>query len=226
MFIRLCLHATFASVKINSDESMNFNQIVTVAAPEYGRLPETRLCPDQYVGRLSEVLNHLDFPFRVAASERPDSPCLIMVMESPHRDEFIGIPGPAKGKTGELIRQHLGVAIDCTELQDMGLILMNPIQHQCSLGERDTALYRDKIFRAIWANGGREEFTVRLLATFKPGDTLMNCCTLSSSGATGMPLRHLVESAIRAALPEVDSIKRTHPASWKYAGNCGKTWYY
>ena len=205
---------------------MNFIQIVTVAAPEYCRQPETRLCPDQYVGPLSEVINHLDFPFRVAASERPDSPCLIMVMESPHRDEFIGVPGPAKGITGELIRQHLGAAIDCTKLQDSGLILVNPIQHQCSLGERDTGLYRDRIFRAVWANGGKEEFAVRLLSTFKPGDLLMNCCTWGSRGATDTPLRILVETAIRAALPKVASIKRTHPSSWKCAEHCGKPWHY
>lgn len=202
---------------------MNFNQIVTVAAPEYGRQPETRLCPDQYVGRLPEVINHLDFPFRVAAEERPDAPCLIMVMESPHRDEFIGAPGPAKGKTGELIRLHLGAAIDCTELQDMGLILLNAVQYQCSLG-MDTALYRDKIFRAFWANSGEEDFSIRLSVTFKPGDILMNSCTKGNDCNVHTPLRYLVEGAIRAALPRVDSIKRTHPSSWWKPEIRGASW--
>ena len=205
---------------------MNFNQIVATAAPEYGRQPEARACPDQYVGRLSQVINQSDFPVRLAVNERPDSPCLIVVMESPHRDEFIGDPGPAKGCTGKYLRLHLVDAIDCTGRQDMGLILVNPVQYQCSLGESDTGLYRDKIFDAVWANGGREEFTGRLLSTFKPGDVLMNCCTWGSNGRVGAPLRSMVEDAIREALPKVGSIKRTHPSSWKYPENRGKPWYY
>lgn len=205
---------------------MKFDRIVAITAPEYSGQPELRLCPDQYVGRLSQVINRSDFPCRLSVDERPDSPCLIMVMESPHIDEFIGYPGPAKGATGQYLRLHLADAIDCTGLQDTGLILVNPILHQCSLGERDTGLYRDKIFRAVWANGGREEFICRLLSTFKPGDILMNCCTWGSNGESGVPLRHLVENAIRAALPEVDSIKRTHPSSWKCAENIGKVWCY
>lgn len=209
---------------------MNFNQIVTVAAPEYGHQPELRLCPDQYVGRLSDVINHLDFPFRVASDKRPASSCLIMVMESPHIDEFVDIPGPAKGATGRYLRLHLVDAIDCSGLEEIGLILMNPVQFQCSLGEKDTGIYRDKLFRFVWSNGGRQEFAGRLLSTFEPGDILMNCCTWGdyrgSNVESGAPLRHLVETAIREALPNVDSIKRMHPSSWKYPENRGKTWYY
>lgn len=207
---------------------MNFNQIVAIAAPEYGRQPELRLCPDQYVGRLSQVINQADFPVRLAVNERPDSPCLIMVMESPHTHEFnepVEGPGPAKGDTGKYLRLHLTDAIDCTGRQAVGLILVNPIQYQCSLGE-STELYRDKVFHAVWANGGRQEFMDRLLSTFEPGDILMNCCTWGTNGESGAPLRHLVEDAIREALPVVDSIKRTHPFSWKYAENRGKAWYY
>ena len=207
---------------------MNFNQIVATTAPEYGRLPEARVCPDQYVGRLSQVINQTDFPVRLAVNERPGSPCLIMVLESPHFHEFnepFEDTGPAKGDTGKYIRLHLVDAIDCTALQNAGLILMNPIQYQCSLGE-STELYRDKIFRAVWANGGRQEFIDRLLSTFEPGDILMNCCTLGSSCDSGAPLRHLVEDGIRAALPKMDSIKRTHPFSWKYRENRGKNWHY
>lgn len=204
---------------------MNFNQIVAIAAPEYGRQPELRLCPDQYVGLLSQAINQPDFPFRATVTTRPKLPCLIMVMESPHKDEFIGNPGPAKGATGHYLRMHLLDAIDCSKLQDMGLILVNPIQHQCSLGEKDTGLYRDKIFRAVWANGGREEFTGRLRSTFETGDILMNCCTKGNDCDVHTPLRCLVETSVREALPEVDSIKRTHPSSWKCAKYRGKSWY-
>ena len=192
---------------------MNFNQIVATAAPEYGRQPEDRVCPDQYVGRLYQVINQANFPVRLAVNERPGSPCLIMVMESPHRDEFIGNLGPAKGDTGKYLRLHLTAAIDCIARQDMGLILVNSIQYQCSLGE-STKLYRDKIFHAVWGNGGREEFMGRLRSTFEPGDSLMNCCTKGDNFRVHSSLRHLVEKAIRETLTDVKSIRRMHPSSW------------
>ena len=150
--------------------------------------------PDQYVGRLYQVINQANFPVRLAVNERPGSPCLIMVMESPHRDEFIGDLGPAKGDAGKYLRLHLTAAIDCIARQDMGLILVNSIQYQCSLGE-STKLYRDKIFHAIRANGGREEFMGRLRSTFEPGDSLMNCCTKGDNFRVHSSLRHLVETA-------------------------------
>lgn len=192
---------------------MKFDRIVAITAPEYGGQPELRLCPDQYVGRLSQVINRSDFPYRLSIDERPDSPCLIMVMESPHIDEFIGDPGPAKGATGRYLRLHLADAIDCTALQDMGLILVNPIQHQCSLGEKPTT-YRDRIFRAAWAGGGHEDFTQRLLTTYKAGDILMNCCTKGNDFRVHSSLRHLVEITIRESLTNLKSVRRMHPSSW------------
>jgi hypothetical protein len=83
---------------------MHFSHTVSIAAPNFGRPPETRTCQDQYVGPLSKLTNQHDFPFRKFVDERPDSPCLILVMESPHKDEFIEDVGPAKGKTGRNIR--------------------------------------------------------------------------------------------------------------------------
>lgn len=193
--------------------TMNFNQIVAIVAPEYGRQPEARACPDQYVGRLSQVINQADFPVRLVVNERPDSPCLIMVMESPHIKEFVDHPGPAKGRTGELLRLHLRAAIDCIGRQDMGLILVNSIQYQCTLGKKPK-LYRDNVFRAVWASGGQENFKKRLQITYRAGDILMNCCTKGNDFRVHSPLRHLVETIIREMLTNVKSIRRMHPSSW------------
>jgi len=193
---------------------MNFIEIVAVAAPEYKGQPETRQCPDQYVGQICQLIGKVDFPLRMAVTNRPTSPCLIMVLESPHTDEFIGALGPAKGRTGELIRQYLPEALDLTSRQNFGLLLMNPIQQQCSLGEAP-GRYRDQVFRAVWANGGQEDFSARLNSTFKYGDILMNCCTGSNDANTRPPLRSMVEKSIRETLPKVNAMRRTHPASWK-----------
>lgn len=192
---------------------MHFSQIVFVAAPNYGHPPETRICPDQYVGTLSEVMSQHDFPFRKAVYERPNSPCLILVMESPHKDEFIDEIGPAKGKTGRYIRQHLADVLDCTEYQNSGLILLNAIQHQCSLGVA-TKLYRDEIFRTAWINGGEVDFKRRLADTYKSGDVVLNCCTKGRKYRQHTPLRDLVERAIRSNPNNVESVKRLHPSNW------------
>ena len=70
-----------------------------------------------------------------------------MVLESPHVDEFIGNIGPAKGFTGDMIRNFLHEVINLQDVDGFGLVLINAIQHQCSLGT-STSAHRDKIFRA------------------------------------------------------------------------------
>jgi hypothetical protein len=148
-----------------------------------------------------------------------------MVLESPHVDEFIGTPGPAKGFTGDMIRNHLPEALRGLNLDGFGIVLINAIQHQCSLGT-DTSLYRDLIFRAMWAVGGREDFCSRLQSVMRPGDILMNCCTKGNDFETNVPLRSLVEASIRAMFPSITSIRRMHPASWRNQSFRGVEWRY
>lgn len=203
---------------------MKFNQLVGKTAPEYKQKPKSRVCPDQYVGLLSQVIEQPSFPSHAVATSKFRPPCLILVLESPHIQEFIGIPGPARGHTGAMIRQHLQAAIKISDPMNVGLILINAIQYQCSLG--DITSYRDKIFRAARNSCGQKDFTHRLLATYRAGDILMNCCTKGNDSNTHGPLRNLVEATMRSALPKVQSIKRTHPSSWQYVKNRGKEWSY
>lgn len=193
--------------------------------PLDGNPLENRSCSDQYLGTLSEIIGCTSFPLRVAASERPAQPCIVMVLESPHVDEFIGAPGPAKGFTGDMIRNHLPEALHGLNHDGFGLILINAIQHQCSLGT-DTSLHRDVIFRAVWAEGGRENFCSRLLSVVRPGDILMNCCTKGNDFETNDPLRSLVEASIRDTLPSTVSVRRMHPASWRNESFRGVEWRY
>lgn len=203
---------------------MNFYQIVRKIAPEYKQNLELRICPDQYVGLLSKMVEQPSFPPPAVATSKFRPRCLILVLESPHIKEFVGIPGPARGHTGAMIRQHLLAAIKIPCQINVGLILLNAKQYQCSLGNIKS--YRDKIFRAVWEAGGQEDFTQRLLSTYRSGDVLLNCCTRGNDYKVRGPLRNLVEATMRAALPKVESIRRTHPASWQYVKSRGKEWSY
>lgn len=206
-------------------QDLNFEQIVESTMPWDGNPLEKRSCPDQYLGSLNEIFGRTGFPLRVATAERTTQPCVVMVLESPHVDEFIGTPGPAKGFTGDMIRNHLPDALRYLTLEGFGLILINAIQHQCSLGT-DTSLYRDLIFRAVWAEGGREQFCSRLQSVVRSGDILMNCCTKGNDFESNVPLRSLVEASIRDTLPSMASIRRMHPASWRNESFRGVEWRY
>jgi hypothetical protein len=205
------------------EKAVEFERIVDGAVALQGRPFEQRSCPDQYVGTLAEIIGQSSFPSRCPVGQRAVGPCLILVLESPHNDEFVDAPGPAKGFTGEMIRKYLPDAFDSTGLGEYGLILLNAIQYQCSLGS-STAVYRDRIFRAVWVQGGKENFQDRLQATFRPGDQVMNCCTKGNDFEINPPLRSLVEVAIRQVIPGLQTIKRMHPAAWRDPAWRGKAW--
>ena len=200
-----------------------FEQTVNEAVSLQGRPIESRECPDQFLGLIGGLLGKPMFPMRVPARSRPAEPCVIMVLESPHVDEFVDELGPAKGATGEMIRQHLTESLELRGMADYGLVLVNAIQHQCSLGA-NTVVYRDRLFRAVWSNGGEEDFRNRIVELFRPGDVLVNCCTKGNDFEIHTPLRNLVEAALRSALPNVESVRRMHPASWRDPNWRGKKW--
>ena len=200
-----------------------FEQTVNEAVSLQGRPVEKRECPDQYLGLIGELIGEGQFTTRTPANDRPLHACVVMVLESPHVDEFFDCPGPAKGATGDLIRQHLVVSLGLPGIERLGLVLINAIQHQCSLGA-NTIVYRDRIFRAAWANGGEADFHNRIVSVFKPGDVLVNCCTKGNDFEIYTPLRNLVETALRIALPGVESVRRMHPASWRDSNWRGKQW--
>lgn len=200
-----------------------FEQTVNAAVSLQGRPVEARECPDQFFGLIGELVGKPQFPMRAPAHDRSVQACILMILESPHVDEFIDDLGPAKGATGEMIRQHLMVSLGLPGLEDYGLVLVNAIQHQCSLGA-NTIVYRDRIFRAVWANGGEADFSRRIVSLFRPGDVLVNCCTKGNDFEIYSPLRNLVETALRTALPEYQSMRRMHPASWRDGNWRGKQW--
>jgi hypothetical protein len=206
-------------------EELNYEQIVGNTVSLAGHSYDVRACPDQYLGPLSEIIGKPQFPLRVTAEQRTGQPFLVMILESPHVDEFIGELGPAKGFTGDMIRSFLQEAINLQDVDGFGLVLVNAIQHQCSLGI-STSEHRDKIFRAVWAQGGQENFVSRLRSVLRPGDVVMNCCTKGNDFELNTPLRSLVEASMRHHFPEIQTIRRMHPASWRTKSLRGVAWRY
>lgn len=114
---------------------------------------------------------------------------IAIVLESPHKDEFeknesgdFKALGPAIGATGcnilgyfpRLIYKHNSNSNSSNiEEGKYKVILVNPIQYQCSLGA-ETSLYRDDIFERMWSYG-KNCFKNRL-TVYKP-KVIINCCT-------------------------------------------------
>lgn len=168
-------------------------------------------CPDQYVGSIYDFNGDSDaFPLREPIMRLDNCKYIVLIMESPHKDEFIEEWGPAKGKTGVQIRKHIATIVSGLGGRLSGLILVNAIQYQCSLG-KPTRQHRDRVFRSLWSNGGAEDFERRLKQLYRPGDMLLNCCTGSNPN---QGLRQLVTAAIRNSLGEVPLHSGPHPFSW------------
>ena len=161
------------------------------------------LCPDQYVGQIGKLKQLEDtdkntgkkksnFPERINVftkdfSDRieKNSSYMILILESPHKDEFKGEIGPAKGPTGRNIRKHIA-DIFGKEYKDYHLILMNAIPFQCSLGV-NPKIFRDKVFVKTWKDFGESFFQTRLtnlikLLKEKENDVVVvNACTQGSN---------------------------------------------
>lgn len=184
-------------------------------------------CPDQYVGLVRDLAQANDFPQRLPAEDRPQGVrAVILVIESPHIREYQGPPGPAKGKTGENIRAYLRDVLNSHTLDDHGLILINAIRYQCSLGV-PTRVFRDQVFRQAWLSFGRSDFKNRLTNVYSEGDILVNGCTKGNTKDETLELRRMVEAAIHELWPQspTGSDERVyHPSSWHFAQNRTGRW--
>lgn len=200
---------------------MDFEEIARTVLLEKAAKPiEARHCPDQYVGVISQFCPNSDFPERVPVESRPsDLKCVIMILESPHINEFSNSLGPAKGQTGTLIRANFFRVKGLDKYINYGLILINAVQNQCSLGS-STGCYRDDVFATAWQNGAKENFIHRLNATFQIGDVIVNCCTKGSM--KNNELRRLVQQSIPSDKGEI--FRRTHPSSWYSKNNRSSQW--
>ncbi len=197
---------------------IDFRTIAHEKLDEFCKATESKVpsdaCEDQYVGEISKFQKtQKDFEARRRIEDRGGRKCLIMILESPHSDEFRGEIGPAKGPTGRNIRARVTTVLRSINPSDYGLILMNAVQYQCSLGI-DTNCVRDQVFLEVWRNGGRKDFGDRLETVVRKGDVVVNCCTTGKN-----KLRNLVQAEIYDRLcgkgVNLQLLRRTHPSSWR-----------
>lgn len=188
--------------------------------------------PDVYVGQLQDLPLMLPASdlgrwwaadTETARSARPAAKCMVIVLESPHVDEYDAThcytPWPANGTTGENIQSRV---LELAELLsvplEVGLILFNAIPYQCSQGNSGSAkewkARRDKIFSHAWKQDAtRSFFRARLKGWVLPGDIVVNCCTAGLKCKP--PLRDLVETEIVSLLGDtVKRVRMHHPSSW------------
>jgi hypothetical protein len=188
---------------------------------------EERCCPDQFVGVISEIEGSGDFTCRTLASERPLSlSCVLLVLESPHTSEFDTSPGPAKGSTGRNIVRYLRQVPGLQDKGEFGLLLVNAVQFQCSLGG-PTSKVRDAVFFDTWTSGGRTDFESRFRALYRDGDCVVNSCTRGNSRDTTAHLRTEVQRALVDLLPAGTAVlRRNHPSFWHFPANRSREWTY
>lgn len=186
---------------------------------------EIRRCPDDFIEWSFIDGNRTELNERIDAEKRSDSPCVVLILESPHVDEFPedgGRIGPALGKTGSLIGRYLGEILLATHLRDhamecKGILLVNAVQYQCSLGEsrkQGGGKTRDRVFSETWAHGGRDDFSARLKSILHEGDLVINSCT---TGNLRTPLWISVEEVVREVRNGRPSdLRLYHPSTWDW----------
>jgi len=215
-------------------------------------LEEKRACRDECVGKIGyrvgertgflgvgredsedEVFSVRDEVLKFLCSKEATEPGyrVILVLESPHVNEYQGTPGPAKGVTGQRIKENLvGVLLGRDLLEpgrEYALILMNAVQHQCSLGV-PTEHHRDAVFRAMWDEESVVTHFARRLESYggANGAIIVNACTrgddtTAGEGSNGgdalkdKELRRLVEGSIRRVRSAGSHLKVSHPSGWR-----------
>lgn len=170
------------------------------------------LCPDQDVGIVGAIVETGEF-HRQAIGDRDGRQRVILILESPHIAEFNAPNGPAQGTTGRNIRDYLLHVRGLAGVGQFRLILMNPVQYQCSLGDLQEITRRVVLFNRIWELGGRQDFVDRLSSYFLPGDCVVNCCTgVDAPGVVA--LRQQVQEAAQQATRGQHVLRRFHPFTW------------
>lgn len=119
-------------------------------------------------------------------------PSIVLVLESPHKDELCYYH-PAAGTTGENINDYFlklltdllafSTNSDSIDLRSnflikdntYRLIIANPIQYQCSLG-LENSKYKKKIFKKCWESEAFKADFIARLKSYRPA-LIINCCT-------------------------------------------------
>ena len=193
-------------------------------------------CPDQIVASLqkrdgkfcwSEKITTKKQKFFkridiVQESNVPDDNIILLILESPHKDEFAenNINGPAFGKTGININKYLKESLNKkAELQKVfpenaicKIIIMNAIQYACSLGLQLDVL-KNSMLKKLWSeNCIKENFLDRIKTILSATSekekrmVVINCCTKPIKKSVSLEIENL---GIVKKIYEAP-----HPRSW------------
>ncbi len=204
------------------------------------------LCRDKYVGKIGNPkLNPPDSPNKWIANgyedikvfdksginiseefkkqyetqEIKDKKTLLLILESPHKDEFDKEDGndiaPANGDAGDNIRDYINNVLgDCS---GYNLILMNAIPFQCSLGD-PTNRFRNKVFNKVWEKDeiGKNFFKDRLSALLRyfseQNLVLVNACTAVGHCKVCEAIHSGIKSLKKSKIIYMQTI---HPSSYR-----------
>lgn len=200
----------------------------------------TEICPDVIAGTLTGSVRHYWFnreerklhEHDLAISKNSEGHTILLVLESPHIDEFsneIISPSPALGKTGENLQSKFDIILQ--ECIDNGyielngsyrIILMNSVQYQCSLGFA-TKYFRNKIFSEMWKQNEIKQDFCNRIRKYQP-DYIFNFCT---GGNKRNSFRSVIQKEIMSSTQKPFESERevirffigNHPASWFFNKN-------
>ena len=169
-----------------------------------------------------------------------DQPSLVIVLESPHRDEYGGSVeapiAPARGATGARIHKHLcNVLNSCAQMKrilldhaPLRVIISNPIPFQTSAYAIDggrlgvSGRLRDLIWRDLWCMGDnngskyfQEEFVAKL-ARYHP-IAIVNVCTSGGNPNRRREVRKVIQARARRCGEPFHGVRlyeTDHPSKW------------
>lgn len=178
---------------------------------------------------------------------------IILVLESPHIDEFNlrrcskrmycnslinPLPAPARGRTGENIKHYLPHLFNTPIFNQYKVAIINPIQYQCSLGVSTSSKEnrKDELFCRLLTDSQfcyREHFSKRLSETYNPGDDkidgdLIICCCTDGIGKANNS--EIVLGIIHQTLSDLGVqnrfpvLKMRHPCTWNRGCSFRKIW--
>ena len=160
-----------------------------------------------------------------SAVETVGSNVILLILESPHKDEYSKNPhnkhelkpkAPAQGSTGTHIKKYLHVVLAKTDLVDgvYHLVIANPVQYMCSLGIFNHQIkarnkIRDDVWKAIWDIQDvnkrfviRDEFLVRY-GLYNPKVTINACTQLLRGCVTELLLQNSVTNLYETDHPSI-----------------------
>ena len=168
----------------------------------YKRCTTANPCDDAYMGILDLQYNLIrSIPADLNAFN--NLPLFIIILESPHIDEFddYGIAiGPAQGKTGISIREHLARLIpNNVRRQSYRLMLVESIPFPCSNCEKPLKhSMRDRLFKMMWSDYGGSDDLKNRISQYAPNVILNACSGGKKNIDNGCSLNGLVQKVLDA----------------------------